>query len=107
MPNPGQIVPLLHSLRLAVLWCRLQKQESIDSVIKVLAKSSAKSRKILLIELFGILLADGSVCDAEAAFMDRLAIAFNFEDYQVRKIHRWVEAMNDIVEEGYSLINKE
>lgn len=86
---------------------KVQKQDNIDSVIKVLGKSKTKNKKILLIELFGILLADGNVCDEEAAFMDKLANAFGFEEYQVRKIQRWVEAMNDIVEEGYNLINKE
>lgn len=86
---------------------KVQKQDNIDSVIKVLGKSNTKNKKILLIELFGILLADGTVCDEEAAFMDKLANAFGFEEYQVRKIQRWVEAMNDIVEEGYNLINKE
>jgi len=85
----------------------LQKQDNIDSAIKVLAKSQTKNKKILLIELFGILLSDGDVCEEEAAFMDKLATTFGFEEYQVRKIQRWVEAMNDIVEEGYNLINKE
>jgi hypothetical protein len=86
---------------------QLQKQDNIDSAIKVLAKSKNKHKKILLIELFGILLADGNVCDEEASFMDKLANAFDFEEFQVRKIQRWVEAMNDIVQEGYNLINKE
>jgi len=85
----------------------LEKQEKIDSVIKVLAKSEARNRRIVLIELFGILLADGDICDAEAQYMDKVSLAFDIEDYEVRKIQRWVEAMTDIVNEGYNILNKE
>jgi len=85
----------------------LQKQDSIESVIKVLAKSETKMKRIVLIELFGVLLADGDVCDEEEEFMAKLANAFNIESYEYKRYQRWVEAMNDIVSEGYNLINKE
>lgn len=83
-----------------------QKQDNIESVIKVLSKSSAKSKRIVMIELFGILLADGDVCEEEEAFMGKLANAFSIESYEYKRYQRWVEAMNDIVSEGYSLIFK-
>lgn len=83
-----------------------QKQDNIESVIKVLSKSSAKSKRIVMIELFGILLADGDVCEEEEAFMGKLANAFGIESYEYKRYQRWVEAMNDIVSEGYSLIFK-
>lgn len=85
----------------------LQKQDSIESVIKVLAKSETKMKRIVLIELFGVLLADGEVCEKEERFMAKLANAFNIESYEYKRYQRWVEAMNDIVREGYNLINKE
>ncbi|QQX81374.1 TerB family tellurite resistance protein [Shewanella sp. KX20019] len=84
----------------------LQKQDNIDNVIKVLAKSATKMKRIILIELFGILLADGNICDKEEAFMTKLANAFDVESYEYKRYQRWVEAMNDIVSEGYNLINK-
>lgn len=83
-----------------------QKQDSIESVIKVLSKSSSKSKRIIMIELFGILLADGDVCEEEDAFMGILANAFEIESYEYKRYQRWVEAMNDIVNEGYNLIYK-
>jgi len=85
----------------------LEKQEKIDSVIKVLAKSESRNKRILLIELFGILLADGEVCDEEAQYMNKIGLAFDIEDYEIRKIQRWVEAMTDLVKEGYTILNKE
>ena len=85
----------------------LQKQDNIESVIKVLAKSETKMKRIVLMELFGVLLADGDICEAEDAFMAKLANTFNIESYEYKRYQRWVEAMNDIVSEGYNLINKE
>jgi hypothetical protein len=84
----------------------LDKQEKIDTVIKVLAKSESKNKRIVLIELFGILLADGEVCSDEADYMDKVALTFDIQDYELKKIQRWVEAMNDLVKEGYNLLNK-
>lgn len=84
----------------------LQKQDNIDGVIKVLCKSSVQTKRIVMIELFGILLADGDVCDDEEAFMGKLANAFGIEPYEFKRYQRWVEAMNDIVSEGYNLIYK-
>jgi hypothetical protein len=85
----------------------LNKQEKIDSAIKVLAKSEQKNRRIVLMELYGILLADSDVCDAEAEYMDKVSLAFDIQDYELKRIQRWVEAMTDLVKEGYSLLNKE
>jgi hypothetical protein len=85
----------------------LTKQDNIESVIKVLAKSKGKSKRIILVELFGILLADGEVCTEEEAFMDKLSDALAIEGYEAKKMQRWVSAMNDIVAEGYAMIDKE
>lgn len=84
----------------------LEKQEKIDSVIKVLAKSEHKNKRIILIELFGILLSDGEICRDEASYMDKVSLSFDIQDFELKKIQRWVEAMNDLVKEGYNLLNK-
>lgn len=86
---------------------QLEKQDNISSVVKVLSKSSEKHKRIILVELFGILLADGEVCANEQGFMDKLAKYFVIESYEMKKIQRWVEAMNDLVTEGYALIDKD
>ncbi|BDP34928.1 TerB family tellurite resistance protein [Vibrio parahaemolyticus] len=85
----------------------LTKQDNIESVIKVLAKSKGKSKRIILVELFGILLADGEVCIEEEAFMDKLSDALAIDSFEVKKMQRWVNAMNDMVAEGYAMIDKE
>ncbi|MEA2029619.1 MAG: TerB family tellurite resistance protein [Campylobacterota bacterium] len=83
-----------------------QRQEYIKKIISTLRGSTKKVKKIILVELFGILLADGEVCEEEAKFVDMLSSEFNIKEYEVARIQRWVEAMNDIVQEGYELISR-
>jgi len=82
------------------------RQDEIENIIKTLSKSTKQVKKIVLVELFGILLSDGEVCSEEGKFMDELANRFQIEEYEVKRVYRWVEAMSDIVEEGYELISK-
>ena len=86
---------------------QLDKQDKIESVIKVLGRSSLKSKRIVLIELFGILFADGEICEAEEVFLEQVIGAFEIADYEAKRFQRWVVAMNDMVNEGFAMINKE
>ncbi|WP_394389210.1 hypothetical protein [Shewanella woodyi] len=86
---------------------QLSKQDNIDSVIKIFAKSKGKSKRIILLELFGILLADGEICKEESDFMEPFIESLGVEHYEAKKIQRWVTGMNDMVSEGYLMINKE
>lgn len=85
---------------------KIKKQDSIENVIDSLKLSIKKTKKIILLEFIGILLADGSISQEEAIFLDKLSLELGIENYEVKKIKRWVEAMNDIVKEGYSIISK-
>lgn len=82
------------------------RQKDINKIIRNLSSSTKKVKKIILVELFGILLADGEVCDEEAKFVNVLSQEFRIKEYEVARIQRWVEAMNDIFQEGYELISK-
>ena len=82
------------------------RQDEIEEVISNLAASTKKIRKVILVELFGILLADGEVCSAEDSFINQLAKNFRIKEHEVSRIKRWVEAMNDIVREGHELITR-
>ena len=81
-----------------------ENQDNIKIEIKKLSKKSSKVKRIVLIELLGILLADGEICDSEAEFLDTLGQKFEFEPYEVKRIQRWVENMNDLVAEGYRML---
>lgn len=84
----------------------ISKQSNIGIVIDSLCLSSMKNKRIILLELFGILLADGHVCDDEQSFMNTLAKRFDINTDELEKIHKWVIAMNQIVEVGYKLITQ-
>lgn len=82
------------------------RQNDIEKIIAILRASTKKIKRIILIELMGIFLADGEMCEKESAFLYKLAEEFNIKDNELKRIIRWVEAMNDIVAEGYELISK-
>lgn len=82
------------------------KQDKIKEIIKTLKGSSKKAKKIILMELFGILLADGEICDNEAKFIDNISAEFRIKEYEVKRMQRWTEAMNDMFQEGYELVIK-
>jgi len=80
------------------------KQEDIQIVINELKHSSQRVKKIILLELFGILLADNEACESEQKFIKELANEFNIQEAELANIHKWVLAMNKIVQYGYELI---
>ena len=59
-----------------------------------------------MIELFGIMLSDDEFCANEANFVDKLTEKFEMKAYMVKRIKRWVEGFNDMVQEGYELISR-
>lgn len=92
--------------------CNLHTYEANDDTktlnlsISLISKLPREKKNAVFIELFGILLADNEICDAERGFMDQLTKAFDYEDFEVKRIERWVLAMNDLVREGYRLVEK-
>ncbi len=85
---------------------KANRQDEIEKIITKLSTSTKKVRKIILIEILGIFQADGEICNKEIEFLNKLSQEFNIEEYEVKRIKRWVDAMNDIVQEGYELISK-
>lgn len=85
---------------------KANRQDEIEKIITILGASSKKVKKIILIEILGIFQADGEICEKEREFLNKLSQEFNIEEYEVKRIKRWVEAMTDIVQEGYELIFK-
>lgn len=85
---------------------KANRQDEIEKIITTLSASTKKVKKIILIEILGIFKADGEICNKEIEFLNKLSQEFNIEEYEVKRIKRWVEAMNDIVQEGYELISK-
>ncbi len=90
--------------------CSLQeympsKQNDLEGIIDNFKTTSYKTKKIIFIELFGILLADGKVHDNETAFIDHLATSLKISNEALEKINKWVLTMDHIVKLGYTIIN--
>lgn len=84
----------------------VNKQNEIDKVISTLRSSTKKVKKVIILELVGILSSDGNLTEEELNFLDKLSQEYNIKEYEIKRIIRWVEAMNDIVKEGYEIISK-
>ncbi len=84
----------------------ISKQNDLQSVIDSLKTASLKTKKIILIELFGILLADGEVHENEKTFINYVVTSFEITEEEFERINKWVLAMDHIVKLGYTIVNK-
>ncbi|AFL69629.1 TerB family tellurite resistance protein [Sulfurospirillum barnesii] len=84
----------------------ISKQNDLESVIANLKNTSSKTKRIILIELFEILLTDGEVHENEKTFINHLASEFKVSSEELEKINKWTLAMDHIVKLGYTIINK-
>ena len=80
------------------------RQDDIEEIIATFNSSAKRTKKIVLIELLGIFLADGEVCVNELNFLYTLSKRFNINEDELKKIRHWVETINGVVKEGYELI---
>lgn len=85
---------------------KLSKQDQIDNIILNFKNSTKEVKRIILIELLAIFYSDGEVCERETIFLLKLIKSFKIEEYELNRLKRWVEAFNDMIKEGYSLISK-
>ena len=79
-------------------------EKGLAEAITSLSGRDMTIRKVVMIELLGIMMADRIVCDSEQEFISQLSASFDLEGYQVKRMERWVSGMNDIVEEGYRIV---
>lgn len=79
-------------------------EKGLAEAITSLSGRDMTIRKVVMIELLGIMMADGIICDSEQEFISQLSASFDLEGYQVKRMERWVSGMNDIVEEGYRIV---
>lgn len=66
---------------------------------------SDRSRRIAMIELAGMVMADGVTAPEEHAFLDELARAFEFDPDFVQASLAWVRKHADVMKEGQGLID--
>lgn len=66
-----------------------------------------RKRRIMLIELWGIILSDGEIGEKEAEWMEKVAKDMELSSGQSRRIRRWAQDFVDIIGDGYRLLEGE
>lgn len=84
----------------------VNRSDNLEEAISSFEKSNMRVKKVVLLELLGVLLADRHYHETEKEFIKSLSEKFSVKDFEVSRMARWVEAMNDLVQEGYSLLGK-
>lgn len=74
-------------------------------IVNALKSSSNKVKKAVIIELSGILDADDKIDTNEHKWIEKLGSDLGFRNTEIRKMVRWVEDFNDLLQEGYGYIN--
>ncbi|NFO04186.1 hypothetical protein FDB23_08705 [Clostridium botulinum] len=67
--------------------------------------STKKVKRAIIIELAGVLDADDTVDENEQKWIEKLGNDWGFRNTEIRKMVRWVQDFNDLLQEGYRYIN--
>ncbi|MGL1890600.1 MAG: hypothetical protein OCD02_03190 [Spirochaetaceae bacterium] len=78
-----------------------------SDVLNDLKNITLKEKKIILIELLGILLCDDIFADKEKDFLNVIAKEWNLSEALIEEAVEWVNNFNTIINYGYSLITNE
>jgi hypothetical protein len=69
--------------------------------------STKRIRRIVLLELQGLVLADGALQQREADLLQQLATAWEFREAEYRRLRRWTQDFLDLLEDGARIIEGE
>ncbi|WP_010098516.1 hypothetical protein [Ornithinibacillus scapharcae] len=82
------------------------KEKSLEELITSFQSSTKKVKRAVIIELAGVLDADEVVDEDEKKWIFKLGEDLGFREAEIRKMLRWVQDFNDLLQEGYEYINK-
>jgi DnaJ-domain-containing protein 1 len=75
-----------------------------DAIIKKLKKASLKSKKIIVLEIIGLLQADKKVDKKERDFLKRLTAGIGISETNVKNIESLLEEYNDVTNKIFNMI---
>lgn len=82
------------------------KNKKQEELITAFQASTKKIKKAVIIELAGVLDADEGIDDIEDSWIRKLGEDFGFRDSEIKKMVRWTQDFNDLLDEAYEYINK-
>lgn len=82
------------------------KNKKQEELVTAFQASTKKIKKAVIIELAGVLDADEGIDDIEDSWIRKLGEDFGFRDSEIKKMVRWTQDFNDLLDEAYEYINK-
>ena len=82
------------------------QNKEYDEIVAYFKGCAKKVKRSVIIELAGILDSDGEIDDAEQNWIMKLGNDWSFRETETRRMVRWTQDFNDLLEEGYNYINK-
>jgi len=82
------------------------KNKSEKELISLFQASTKKVRRAVIIELAGVLDADEVIEGSEESWILKLGLDLGFRAVEVRRMIRWTQDFNDLLNEGYDIILK-
>ena len=80
------------------------KNLAIAELIGKFNGSTKKVKRVILVELLAVLLVDEKFNKNEENFIRKIAKAWNIRETEVKRMTRWVEDFNDLLDEGFKYI---
>lgn len=81
------------------------KNKEYKSLVQSFQASTKKIKKAIIIELVGVLDADENIDDNEQKWITELGKEWGFRDTEIKRMVRWTQDFNDLLNEGYNYIN--
>lgn len=82
------------------------KNKKQEELVTAFQASTKKIKKAVIIELAGVLDSDEGIDDIEDSWIRKLGEDFGFRDSEIKKMVRWTQDFNDLLDEAYEYINK-
>ncbi len=82
------------------------QNKSYKDVVMAFQGSKKNVLRAIIVEIGGVLDADGKIDVDEENWLTTLGKEWGFKELEIKKLIRWIQEFNDLLEEGYNLINK-
>ncbi len=80
------------------------KQQS--ELVSFFDMSTKRVKKIVIMELAGMLYADLDIVDEENKWLEEIGASWGFRSSEIRRMVRWVMDFTDLLVEGYEIIDR-
>lgn len=77
-----------------------------EDIVSLFQGSRKPIKRAIIIELAGVLDADDTIDEVENEWINKLGEDWGFRNNEIKKMVRWTQDFNDLLNEGLEYINK-